>query len=295
MYINILSTFHPLIMKTKTRTTFELFVLSVLLLIATSCSTDDQTMVVPTEEIEVSDASSKRPGGAINARSSNCGTNHVQDIGQHYVKNWQSDNFDGWSCMYWDGAVNSFTVTWECKGGETLPIVFKSSDAGSSGYPKRVDNATVNNLDCSVSSSYEQWEGFSGLWGHHINIWLDDSSTPSWPYTTEIMIFENWGNHVPWEWAEWVGSLTTNGAEYECWKWYNSGNPESHNGWSYILLRKHANRRNSGTVRLKTILQWLRTKGMPNHYITSIGWGLDAFGGNTKGKWEANNIVIPNL
>lgn len=264
------------------------------LLLAVSCSTDDETIIVPGESDKVAEAPTKKHS-ATSARSESCGTNHSQDIGQHQVKNWQSDNFQGWSCMYWDGDVNSFTVTWECRDGETLPIVFKSADAGSSGYPKRVDNATSKNLDCSVNSSYEYWENFTGLWGHHINIWLDDSSNPSWPYTTEVMIFENWANHVPWEWAEWVGSVYTNGAEYECWKWYNSGNPESHNGWSFILLRKHTNRRNSGTVRLKTILQWLRTKGMPNDYIVSIGWGLDAFGGNTRGKWEAKDIKIPNL
>ena len=283
-------------MKSKIKASIGLFVLPVLLLFAVGCSTDDQAPIIPAEATEVSAAVTKQRG-QINGRSQACGTNHLQDIGKHQVKNWQSSNFDGWSCMYWDGDVSSFTVTWECKDGETLPIVYKSADAGSSGYPKRVDNATANsNLDCSVSSSYEDWGGgFSGLWGHHINIWLDDSSNPSWPYPTGIMIFETWGNHLPWEGAEWVGSLNTNGAEYECWKWFNSGNPESHNSYSYILLRKHTNRRNSGTVRLKTILKWLRGKGMANDYIVSIGWGFDAFGGYTKGKWEASNINIPNL
>ena len=213
-----------------------------------SCSTDDQVPVTLGVNADLSGAevSKKLSNQALAGRSSTCGTNHVQDIGQHELKNWQSDNFNGWSCMYWDGDINSFTVTWDCNGGETLLIVFKSVSTGSPGYPKRVDNATQKNLDCSVNSSYQFWENFTGLWGHHINIWLDDSSNPSWPYTTEIMIFENWGNHTPWEWAEWVGSVTTNGAEYECWRWNNTGNPESHDGWSFILLRKHTQRRKRG-------------------------------------------------
>ena len=32
-----------------------------------------------------------------------------------------------------------------------------------------------------------------------------------------------------------------------------------------------------------------------NDYIVSIGWGFDAFNGNSKGKWESWNINIPDL
>ncbi len=258
------------------------------------------------ENVDVRDASTNSEVSeddvyALTFSNSNCGTNHLQDIGNHELKNWQSDDFDGWSCMYWNGDINSFEVTWEAKDGETLPVVHKSVSAGSSGYPKRVDNATQNNMSAYVDSSYEFWADMNGLWGHHLNIWLDDSSNPSWPYTTEIMIFEHWGNHVPWEWAEWVGTVNTNGSNYNCWRWWNGGNPESHDGWSFILLRE--NQRDTGTVTIKNILKWLRNNGdMPNDYIVSIGWGLDAFSRSddgsdtsTKGKWTASSLSLPNL
>lgn len=267
--------------------------LSLSVFIYAGCSSEEDS-VAPQENANLTETT-KKSDSRINQRSS-CGTNNIIDIGNHMVKNWQSDDFKGWSCMDWNGDISSFTVTWECSGGETLPIVYKSSDGNSPGYPKKVDQATQKNLDCSIKSSYEFWAYSDGLWGHHINIWLDDSSSPSWPYTTEIMIFDNWGWHEPWEWAEWVGSINTNGAEYECWKWnHHDDDPSANDINSYILLRKHDKKRNSGTVRLKTILQWLRTKGVPNHHIVSIGWGFDAFGSYSKGKWAATDIVIPNL
>lgn len=259
-----------------------------------SCSPEDQSI-----EITEPPVSSDLTEVKLQFNSSNCGSNYIGDIGNHELKNWQSHDFQGWSCMYWNGDINSFEVTWEATAGETLPVVHKSVSAGSYGYPKKVDDARKNNMNAYVDSSYEFWTEMKGLWGHHLNIWLDDSTVPSWPFTTEIMVFEHWGNHEPWTWATWVGTVNTNGSNYNCWKWWNGGNPESHSGWSFVLLRE--NQRDAGTVTIANIMKFLRENGeMPNDYIVSIGWGLDAFSrgeGNqkTSGRWTASSLSLPNL
>lgn len=217
------------------------------------------------------------------AQNSLCrsGTNseyYYGPIGTHIALMWSSGDVNGSRCINWEGDIDSFRYEWDLSSGGSIGRITR--DSNSPGFnPQRVDDCGPLNVQRTTTLTHNGTGDYSNM----IYGWLGSSSTG--PYTLEWYVIEEYNNKWGENADEYLGQVTTNGSVYDC---YRSLTDIGH--MQYLAFR--VDQRSGGTTSVKAIMDFWRSKGMPNEYVMEIGVGEENFnaGGGT---WEATDIVIP--
>ena len=224
--------------------------------------------------------------GTVRAQNSACrqGTNsayYYGTIGTHTAVIWSDDKVRGTRCVEWDGDINSFRYEWNLSASGSIGRVAR--DHNSPGFnPQRVDDCGPMDVQKTTTLTHNG----TGIYSNMLYGWLSTDPTSFRSATVEWYVVEDYNTN----WAErkeYIGEVTTNGSVYKCYRAYLTRNPGF---WQYLAFR--VDKRSSGTVRLKTIMDFWRSKGMANDYVIEIGVGEENFNAG-RGTWEGRNIVIP--
>jgi hypothetical protein len=214
--------------------------------------------------------------------------NQTLDIGSHFIANKVQSTFSGSCTSSWNGDITQFRVVWSTNSGACWPRFGKGKASGATGYPKLVDSI----------SGYKQLK-YAGHWVRRSGpsqtgayIWLDDTATPSWPFTHEINIWNDTTNNNPTT-GTFVGTYTADGANYMVRKFTQTEAGATFTAWLVVRPTDKAGM----NLDVKNLLVWLRGKGLPNHYVVEITPVLEGLSSNgtSSGEWYCDNIGVPNL
>ena len=209
------------------------------------------------------------------------GTNseyHYGLLGTHVALMWSDPAVNGSRCITWNGDINSFRYEWNLSAKGSIGRLAR--DPNSPGFnPQRIDECGPLNVQRTTTLTHNG----TGDYNNMIYGWLGSSA--SGPYTIEWYVIDdystNWGENAD----EYLGQVTTNGSVYRCYRSLTGAGHEQ-----YLAFR--SDKRSSGTVSVKAIMDFWRSKGLPNQYVVEIGVGEENFNAGS-GTWEATDIIIP--
>ena len=221
---------------------------------------------------------------AVSGQGSQCrqGTNsayYYGPIGTHTALMWGSNNVNGSRCIEWQGDIDTFSYEWNLSSGGSIGRVAR--DANSPGFnPQRVDDCGPLNVQRTTTLTHNG----QGDYNNMIYGWLGPNPNDFAPASIEWYVIDDYNNKWGENAEEYLGQVTTNGSVYDCYRGPHLGHIQ------YLAFR--LDKRSSGTVSVKAIMDFWRSKGMPNDYVVEIGVGEENFnaGGGT---WEGTDIVIP--
>jgi hypothetical protein len=216
--------------------------------------------------------------------------NQVVDTGSHFVAN-KGSGVSGTAYIDYSGDLSYCTPTWDITAGSFWPRCGKGKVSGASGYPKLADS-----ISGSKYLKYNAtWKSGSGTRQLGAYIWLGRNANPVWTngdWTHEINIW-NWTTNNNQTRGESVGTYSADGGSYNVRKYSQTTSGQTFTAWTVVRTSDKA----SMNLDIKALLNWLRARGLPNHYvieITPAAEGLTTSGRST-GKVEMTSIQVPNL
>ena len=154
-----------------------------------------------------------------------------------------------------------------------------------------------------INESRNRGNIYFGIYG-----WMDDKSSPRWPFACEYYVIDYWQKGVPaprYSRAEFErllrsnrNSLKGNGIADYGWHTINGARyrvtravtPVGADQW----ISRRERRRKSGTVNVRAHFDKWRNLGMPDYKIVSLAWAAEGFGGS-QGTVRYTRFTIPDL
>ena len=223
---------------------------------------------------------------------STTGTETLKAGPVYSTSNWRSDDFKGSALREWSAAGDQFRFTWTTGTGDQIGRIGVSY--GSSYLGKKIDDIRP---DCVMSTNavytpdkycWFYWAIYG--WTHDkYTFWGDAGGAPKgWDNEFYIVFYtgKTRAAFLEDKGCVSIGSVDVDGVTYDC---YSTPRPIQ----SQWLAVRRSNSW-SGSVNLKKIFDYWRSKGLANEYVVDLGWALEGFNGSA-GKVELTNIIIPNL
>lgn len=210
------------------------------------------------------------PGSSFNER----------DIGDHHVRIWQADYWDGATSLGWIGDVDNITFTFDGSGGAIGRVsrMYSESLAG----PTRVDDVDSSMVDVDALITHTG----GGTYFFCIYGWVMDGL--GWNSSTvrhEFYVVETWTRN---ETDPLIGTLTVDGVEYNMHRYAFPDSP----GYRFKAIR-NTDQRLSGPINMKPFFEYWRDHGMDNLYLDEMSWAIELLTGNHEGSFYLWNVDIP--
>src|SRR5882672_35212 len=243
-------------------------------------------------------SSAPRPIQTPGAVALNCVDGALVGSGNYRAENntWDKGALTGWSqCIGIDAGpggavVGRWTWNWPNSGGNVKAypeVVFGYKPAASATtqqLPKRITDIAELTVRYDIASTH------SGSGNTAFDIWLTDTPLPSTfavpPITHEIMVWlESYGGMVPS--GAFIETAAIDGTAYDVFIKDNVGR-----GWRYIAFRRVRPQLGSGTLNLKALLDYARSKALVGgtEYVASVEFGNEVISGS--GDSRLNSFVV---
>jgi hypothetical protein len=204
--------------------------------------------------------------------------------GSYFWKSWVASGFNnsGYVGLRRTTDRSKFQFKWNAPNYGLLPRIGKTSLYNNS-WAKRVDSS-AGTQNANFNMTYNNWGTaadhsiWMGIYG-----WLDSTAAPSWPYTVEFYVIENWDSHppnvnslnrnssYPNDPPTQLPNLTVDGATYYVYSTRTAAGARQY-------ISRRANKRTSGTVNVRAHLNHFRQHECPNDYIIEVTWAAEIFG-----------------
>jgi hypothetical protein len=213
------------------------------------------------------------------------------DLGDHFVSIQSSTDAVGSCSVEYAGDLTRFAVQWNITDGSVWPRCGKGRSAASTGYPKLVDSLSGR----KVLSYNSQW--IQGNGGRQVGayIWLGRKSQAVWAqgdWTHEINIW-NWATNNNQANGEFIGTYFADGGEYRVHRHTQTSAGQTFTAWTVIRTQDSE----SMNLNVRTLLNWLRARGLPNHYVLEITPAVEGLtaSGPSSGHVVLTKIQVPDL
>jgi hypothetical protein len=205
--------------------------------------------------------------------------------------NWRSDDFKGTADREWNDKADTFRFTWKTEKGDQIGQI--GVPYGSNYLGIKIDDLrsdSVMSTDAVYTTDDNHWFYWSIYgWTHkEYTYWGNAQGGKGWDVEFYVIMYTEKprSEFLKDKGCEDIGSVTVDGVAYDCYK------TKFENSTQWLAVRR--DKTWSGSVKLKQIFDYWRSKGMGNEYIVDLGWALEGFGGST-GTLQLTNIKIPNL
>jgi hypothetical protein len=212
-------------------------------------------------------------------------------FGPFSTGNWRSDDFKGTAYRQWDDAGDSFRYVWKTEKGDQIGRIGVSYGSNYLGAKiSDVKPGTIMSTDAVYRTDDNHWFYWSiyGWTNKDYTYWGNAQGGKGWDVEFYVIQYTEKprSEFLKDKGCEDMGSVTVNGVAYDCYK------TKFENSTQWLAVRR--DRTWSGSVDLKPIFDYWRSKGLGDEYIVDLGWALEGFGGST-GTLQLTNIKIPNL
>ena len=211
------------------------------------------------------------------------------NFGPYSVSNWRSDDFKGSAYRQWDPAGDSFRFVWQTDAGDQIGRIGVSY--GSDHLGPKIDDISP---DCMMSTDAIYTQKVYAWFYWSVYGWTNDKytywgNTPhGWNNEFYIIFYTDKTREafLTDKTETPIGSVTVDGQIYDCYNTIRA----SQSQWLAVRRAKTW----GGSVNLRKIFDYWRSKGLADEYIVDLGWALEGFQGSA-GTLQLTHINIPNL
>jgi len=213
------------------------------------------------------------------------------NFGPFSTGNWRSDDFKGTAYRQWDDAGDSFRYVWKTEKGDQIGRIGASYGSSYLGTKiSELKSDAIMSTDAVYTTDDNHWFYWSiyGWTNKDYTYWSNSQGGKGWDVEFYVILYTEKprSEFLKDKGCQDIGSVTVDGVTYDCYK------TKFENSTQWLAVRQ--NRTWSGSVNLRQIFDYWRSKGLADEYIVDLGWALEGFGGST-GILQLTNIKIPNL
>jgi len=203
-----------------------------------------------------------------------------QDIGNHFVRIWQADYWQGSTSLGWMGDADNILFRFDGSGGAIGRVSRIYSSAPFE--PVRVDDVDSRLVNVNAEINHSG----AGTYFFCIYGWVMNGL--GWSNSDvrhEFYVVETWNRN---ETDPYIETVMIDSIEY---KMYRYEFPDQ-SGYRFKAIRQ-TDQRLSGPINMKPFFEYWRQNGMENYYLDEMTWAIELLTGNHEGTFYLWNIDIP--